>query len=228
MSPRPHREAQHPNLASAIKEAAWSQLAELGAAAFNLRGIARDLGIAAPSIYTYFPNRDALVTALIVEAYTSLAEAQLAALPEQRPTDHAERLAALGFAYRTWAVTYPQRYLLIFGTPIPNYHAPAEITTPAAAQSLHPLMQVIWEAHSAGVLRVERFAPMTPQLQTMLSAWQTMIGNVDLEVLYMALVIWSRVHGLVMIELTNHMPPSLDDPAELFRREIEHMRRQYL
>lgn len=52
------------------------------------------------------------------------------------PTAHAERLYALGHAYRQWAITYPERYQLIFGTPIAGYHAPLEIIGPAAACGL--------------------------------------------------------------------------------------------
>jgi AcrR family transcriptional regulator len=228
MSPRPSREERRPDLQTAIKETAWHQIAELGATALNLRAIARDLGITAPSIYNYFPNRDALVTALIVDAFSSLADAQEEALLVPVENEHATKLAALGLAYRQWAVTYPQRYQLIFGTPIPNYHAPDEITLPAAARALIPLTRTIQAIYSAGDLRTERFAALTPKLEAMLSAWQAFAGGADLEVLYLALVVWSRVHGLVMLEIGGHIPPFLDDPSELFQREINNLLIQYL
>ena len=63
---RPIKRKQIPNLQEAIKDTAWKQLAEFGAPALSLRAIARELKITAPAIYNYFPNRDALVTALIV------------------------------------------------------------------------------------------------------------------------------------------------------------------
>ncbi len=59
---------QLPNLAESIKATAWEQIAEAGTAALSLRAIARKLGITAPAIYNYYPDRDALVTALIVDA----------------------------------------------------------------------------------------------------------------------------------------------------------------
>lgn len=49
---------------AAILETAWRQIAESGAASLSLRAIARELGITAPAIYNYYPDRDALVTAL--------------------------------------------------------------------------------------------------------------------------------------------------------------------
>jgi AcrR family transcriptional regulator len=225
---RPTKKKQIPHLQEAIKETAWKQIAELGAPALSLRAIARELKISAPAIYNYFPSRDDLVTALIVDAYNSLGDSQEGALDGLSVDDHAARLSALGLAYHQWAVTYPQRYLLIFGTPIPNYHAPDDITLPAAIRALAPLIRVLQSAYEAGSLHVERLAAPTTKLKTMLNAWKKFEDRSDPEALYLALVIWSRVHGLVMLEIGNHIPPSLDDPAEIFRREVKNIVIQYL
>ncbi len=228
MSPRPRREERHPDLQSAIKETAWKQIAESGAAALSLRAIARELNITAPSIYNYYGSRDELVTALIVDAYHSLGDSQRAALELIPAEDLAGQLAGLGLAYRQWAVAYPQRYLLIFGTPIPNYHAPEDMTLPEATRALEPLIGVLQATWMADRLWVERLAPLSPALAVMLQTWQAAAKGVHPEALYLALVIWSRVHGLVMFELTQHIPPVISDPGELFRREVSNFLIQYL
>ena len=224
MSPRPRNDERHPDLQTAIKETAWKQIAELGATALNLRAIARDLGIAAPSIYNYFPNRDALVTALIADAYNSLADAQ----ESVEAADPAERVLTLGLAYRQWAVTYPQRYLLIFGTPIPNYHAPEDVTVPAATRALVPLIGALQDLFVANRLRVDREAAPTPRLEYMLKTWQESAGGIHPKALYLSLVVWSRVHGLLMLEITNQIPSMINEPAEVFQREIQTILIQYL
>jgi AcrR family transcriptional regulator len=228
MSPRPKQSEQHPNLEEAIKETAWKQIAEFGASRLSLRAIARELGITAPAIYNYFRRRDDLVTALIVDAFTSFGESQKEAIQDLPENDLAARLSTLGLAYRDWAVTYPQRYQLIFGTPIPGYEAPADITIPAAAWSLVPLIETIQAIYAAGKLRVDRFAEMTPELKSMLEAWSQFTGGIDVEILYTALVIWSRVHGLVALEIGNQMPSFLTDPGEIYRREIKTIENQLL
>lgn len=228
MSPRPRNEVRRPDLLSEIKDIAWKQIAESGAATLSLRAVARELQIAAPSIYNYYPSRDELVTALIVDAYNSLADA-LAHSVENLPAEQfAERLFSLGWAYRQWAVTYSQRYLLIFGTPIPNYHAPDEITMPAAERAMVPLIEMIQAIFAAGRLRVDRFAPLTPRLEAMLKQWQAAAGDIHPEILYLAQIFWSRVHGLVMLEITHQIPSFFDDPAELFRRELNTILVQFL
>src|SRR5215212_4653117 len=97
---RPIKNKQIPNLQEAIKEAAWKQIADYGASALSLRAIARDLHITAPAIYNYFPDRDALVTALIIDAYTSFGDWQLEARDSAATDDPREKLSAIGLAYR--------------------------------------------------------------------------------------------------------------------------------
>lgn len=225
---RPTLKKQKPNLQEAIKETAWKQIAETGAATLSLRSIARELGITAPAIYNYHPDRDALVTALIVDAFTSLGESQQAAIDALPADDNVARFSALGIAYREWAITYPQRYQLIFGTPIPNYVAPANITMPAAACAIIPSTNTLQALYSEGKLKVERMAKLTPELESMLEAWKNNGGNADVEVLYLTAVVWSRVHGLVMLEIGHHIPPVVTDPGEIFRREVENILIQYL
>jgi len=228
MSPRPKLSEQHPDLQTAITKTAWKLIAEKGAASLSLRAIARELGITAPAIYNYFPRRDDLVTALIVDAFTSLGESQKESIQNLPKDDLSTRLSTLGLAYHDWATTYPQRYQLIFGTPIPGYEAPADITIPAAAGSLAPLIETIQAIFAAGRLRVDRFAPMTPELKSMLEAWSQFTAGNDPEVLYTALVIWSRVHGLVSMEIGNQMPSFITDPGEIYRREIAIIENQFI
>jgi len=92
MSPRPKLTDQHPDLQSAIKDTAWKQIGEKGASALSLRAIARDLNITAPAIYNYFPDRDALVTALIIDAYLSFGDWQFEARDSVPEDDLAGRM----------------------------------------------------------------------------------------------------------------------------------------
>lgn len=229
---RPIKKKQIPHLQEAIKEKAWQQIAEEGAPALSLRAVARALKITAPAIYNYFPRRDDLVTALIVDAFTSLTEAQRTSIELLPANDLKTRLATLGLAYREWAITYSQRYQLIFGTPIPGYVGPKDTTTPAAAWALVPLIETLQALYDAGRLRVENLPKQTPALQSMLEAWREFVSapgrEIHIEVLYLAYVIWSRVHGLVLLEIGGQTPSFLTDAGEVFRREIENIIFQYL
>jgi AcrR family transcriptional regulator len=51
---------------------ARKQLADTGSAGLSLRAVARDLGMASSAVYRYFPSRDELLTALIIDAYSAI------------------------------------------------------------------------------------------------------------------------------------------------------------
>jgi len=208
---RPKQSEQHPDLETAIKETARKQIGEKGAASLSLRAIARALEITAPAIYNYFPNRDALVTALIVDAYLSLAESQRTALVPLPQDDHPLRLRTLGLAYRQWALSHPGEYNLILGTPIPGYHAPMEITGPAAGQSMYALIQTIDVAYRANKLTVTE---LSPALLNMVTPW---IEKFDYDghpcVIHFALASWAQIHGLVSLELFGHYSAVEDEDA---------------
>ena len=217
---RPKRSQQHPDLQTAIKEVAREQIAEHGAATLSLRAIARELNITAPAIYNYFPSRDELVTALIVDAYHSLA-ATLAEARDANHEDHAASIIASASAYRSWALTHPEQYGLIFSTPIPGYHAPIEITGPAAAESMLVLIQVLDDAYQDGFLRLSE---PSPALLTLLQPWADKLDYTGpLGVIHLALASWAQIHGLVSLELFGHFTPypGNGDAKALFDTEIQ-------
>jgi AcrR family transcriptional regulator len=225
---RPLRKDQHTNLQQAIRETAWKQIAEAGAPALSLGAVARALRITAPAIYNYFPSRDDLVTALIIEAYTSFGDSQLAARDALPAHDPVGRLRAIGLAYRDWALAHPQRYQLIFGTPIPGYHAPLMEVLPSAARSLSALVSVIDDLRRAGSLRADHFPGVMPGHETEFGLWKSHAGDYDILSLAVAMIVWSRVHGLVSLEIAGNLPPFGARGDALYVFELESIRRQFV
>jgi len=227
MSPRPKQNEQRTDLRERIIQAAWDQIAENGAAALNLRAIARQLNITAPAIYNYFADRDALVTALLIEAYTSLGDWQIKARDAIPPDDLVGRLVATGKAYRDWALTYPQRYQLIFGPPLPGYVAPYEQTFPAAARSLGALVSVVDSFRTAGRLRAADFPQVKAGHEQQFAQWTRFAGDAQIISLSVAVLIWARVHGLISLEIAGNLPPFGASGDALYNYEIQAILRQF-
>lgn len=225
---RPIRKKQIPNLQERIKDTAWKQIAAFGAPALSLRAIARDLKISAPAIYNYFPDRDALVTALIIDAFTSFGDSQLAARDAVPADDLVGRFKAIGLAYRDWAHTHPQRYQLIFGTPIPGYEYPAEKVFPSSARSIMALFSVVESFRAAGRLSVETFPTVKKEYQSHFDLWRSQIGDVHPLSHFVAMVIWSRVHGIVSLEIQGNLPPFGRKGDELYRFELDSIAQQFV
>ena len=225
---RPIKKKQIPNLQEAIKETAWKQIAEYGASALSLRAIARELKITAPAIYNYFPDRDALVTALIIDAYTSFGDWQLEARDSADTPAPRRKLEAIGLAYRNWAHTYPQRYQLIFGTPIPGYNAPAEKVFPSSARSISALFSVVEELRAAGKLSLDSFPTINENYRAYYELWRSYLGEVHPESLFVAMIIWSHVHGIVSLEIQKNLPPFGENGDALYLFELNSQARQFI
>ncbi|MEZ5095822.1 MAG: WHG domain-containing protein [Nocardioides sp.] len=120
---------------SEILRVAGRHLARDGAAALSLRAIARDLGMAPSAQHRYVANRDDLLTLLIIEAYDAMADAADAAVTGlPAGTAPLERFRAIAPPPATWALANPHRYALIYGSPVPDYDAPAERTNRAGTR----------------------------------------------------------------------------------------------
>lgn len=225
---RPLKKKQIPDLQEAIKDTAWKQIAEFGASALSLRAIARELKITAPAIYNYFPDRDALVTALIIDAFTSFGDWQLQARDSVPAEDFTGQMNAIGLAYRNWAHDYPQRYQLIFGTPIPGYKGPAEKIFPSSARSLSALVSVVEGLRVSGKLNVDSFPKVKSDYKHSFEMWKTYGGNADILSLSVAMLIWSRVHGIVSLEIQGNLPPFGPRGDALYRYELQSIYQQFI
>ncbi len=105
--------------------------------AITLRGVARKVGIAAPSIYRHFKDVDEIVLAVVADAFAELDAALEAAAGAGASVD---RLQAVCEAYLDFARNRPHRYRVMFGrhretkrTPVVTEPRPTEELLGAAA-----------------------------------------------------------------------------------------------
>ncbi|WP_327067439.1 TetR/AcrR family transcriptional regulator [Kitasatospora sp. NBC_01302] len=204
--PATPRERYRSQLRAEIKERAWEQIATAGATALSLNAIAKQLGMSGPALYRYYASRDELITELIKDAYRSEAAAV------QGAAAAGADLGGLAHALRRWALDDPQRYFLIYGTPVPGYHAPAEVTT-IASEIMAVLLRAC-EPLSA--------AARTTALDEHLADHRQWDGGnpAATPTLRRALAFWSRLHGVLSLELAGHYTGMGFDPALLFESEL--------
>lgn len=81
----------------------------------TLRAVAREVGIAAPSIYPHFADREAIIDAVVDESFRELISAIQQA--SANAPDPVERLRAGCYGYLDYATAAPHRYALLFSTP---------------------------------------------------------------------------------------------------------------
>src|SRR5690242_17948221 len=130
------RERLRAETSAEIKKVALQLMASGGPDAITLRAIAREMGMTANAIYGYFATRDDLVTTLISDVSTALADALEAAWLKTSTKDPATRIRAWADAFRNWSLANPQGFRLIFGDPVPGYHAPEGGPAPDATRRI--------------------------------------------------------------------------------------------
>jgi AcrR family transcriptional regulator len=113
----------------AIMRTANAQLVEVGPGQLSVRAVARELDMASSAIYRYVRSRDELLTLLIVGAYDDMGDFVQART--HRVQDPRKRWMAVGLSCREWALAQPQRFALIYGSPVPGYAAPQDTIGPA-------------------------------------------------------------------------------------------------
>ena len=195
-----------------IKSVAREQLAEVGAAALSLRAVARELSMASSAVYRYFPSRDDLLTALIVDAYDAVGAAAELDESAVRRADAAGRWMATARAVREWATAHPQEFALIYGSPVPGYQAPLDTIDPAARIPLL-LLKIVNDCAAAGRLHDPvPEAPMPKVLRADLSALGEQAAP-DLSAHQVARVAMGYVEliGVISFELFGHLHNVIHD-----------------
>ncbi|PRY66993.1 TetR family transcriptional regulator [Glaciihabitans tibetensis] len=116
------------NLREEIIEAAERLLAEFGPGdAVTLRAIAREAGIAAPSIYPHFADRDSILDAVVSRTFRNLAQACRDA--GDAAPDGTSEVAAISVAYVRYAREFPGRYRILFERSTRNIASPPHAYT---------------------------------------------------------------------------------------------------
>ena len=215
------RERARAEVGAAIKEEARRQLAARGTAQLSLRAVARQLGLAPSAVYRYFPNRDDLLTSLIVSAYDALGAAAEAALVEAGTADPLRSWAAVCRAIRDWALAHPHEYALIYGSPVPGYDAPPDTVGPASRVTL-ALIGVVEAADAAGALvsfpgSGRRDEGISADAQRL---FQDLGRAIPLTTAVRLVAVWAQLFGLISFEVFGRFDRIIDAPDDVFDRTV--------
>ncbi|AXE40102.1 putative HTH-type transcriptional regulator [Acidipropionibacterium virtanenii] len=178
-----------------ILRAGRAQLAERGADKLSLREIARELGVASSAVYRYVSSRDELLTILLIDSFTDLANTVDAAL-DGSESSPAGQLRTLAESMRAWALEHPAQWALLYGSPVAGYSAP-ETTVSSGIRVMRRVAEILAQGSrsasasglSAGYEKALRDAieetdlDMDPStLAEALVAWMSLVGVISGEV----------------------------------------------
>jgi AcrR family transcriptional regulator len=228
------RERARASLTADIKQEARRQLAKVGADGLSLRAVAREVGMVSSALYRYFPSKDDLLTALIVDAYNAVGEVaeQAVATEATRPR---EAWLAICHAIRAWALANPHEYALIYGSPVPGYRAPEATIGPASRVPL-ALISLLGGVGSGGTGSGEgasvgagspegaRNAPVSGALEAQAAGLVALLGDsVPPDVLLRGMLALTQLFGMISFELFGQFVGSFEPADELFEYAVRQM-----
>lgn len=196
-------------------------LKSVGASALSLRAVARELGVASSAVYRYVSSRDELLTRLLVEAYTGLADATEQAIGGTGD-DPRERVRAAALAMRNWAVTDPSRWALLYGSPVIGYAAPAELTTGPGTRVIARLLRELAAAADTGLLRADLPAAPAAVRHDLQAAAEDLGVDAPPAVMAVGTLLWSVIIGGISLEVFGQYGPEpFTDPQVLFTHQLD-------
>ena len=218
---RTARERVRAELIREITEIARRQLATAGAAGLSLRAVAREMGMVSSAIYRYFPSRDDLLTALIIDGYNAVGEAVERADAKAAAGDFAGRWLAVCRAVREWALEHPHEYALLYGSPVPGYKAPQD-TVPAAMRDTVVFTRIVTEAHAAGALDPAGPCPPAPPsiAADLARARDALTMDLPDDVIARAFTAWAGLYGTVSFEVFGQFNGVIEERAAYFDHSV--------
>ncbi|WP_024755706.1 TetR/AcrR family transcriptional regulator [Streptomyces exfoliatus] len=224
---RGRRERLRAETTAEIKATALRLMASGGPDAITLRAIAREMGMTANAIYGYFATRDDLVTTLIDDVYSALADAVDTAWANTPAEDPAARILGWSRAFRGWALANPEGFRLIYGDPVPGYRAPEGGPAPDAARrvctGLAGLAAAAWP-HAEPLYRDSTFA-WSDFDAGLLDKVRPAFPDLPPAAVALALRVWGHLHGLVTLEVYGHLRRQTASPDKLFQEELDQLLR---
>jgi AcrR family transcriptional regulator len=203
-----------------IKQAGRRLLVTGGPAAISLRPIARDMGMTAPAIYRYFPSLEALVLAIVADLFEELRAVVQRAADEHAAEPPLARIAHMARAFRGWCLDHPAEFALIFGSPVPGVTPFAQRCSPmhdAGARFGETFFRVLDEHLTAHPLQGE--LPELPEL-VFRPYVETFGDRFPLPVIFLFVSSWTRLYGIVAMEVFGHLQWAMSDGESLFELEL--------
>jgi AcrR family transcriptional regulator len=178
--PKPYH---HGDLRHALIQAGLEMLEEAGAAALDLRKVARRAGVSHAAPYRHFADKQALVAAINEEGFRRLA-ARIQSTLQEVPEDAIEQLQAIARAYVQFAREYPWLMREMFsGLTIERETFP----------ELYEASKVVYRYYVQVVSLGQREGSI-----------------VEGDPRALAGVLWAMLHGVAMLTIENQMRPYTD------------------
>jgi AcrR family transcriptional regulator len=214
------RQESREQIEAKIVELGRRQLVDHGAAGLSLRAVARDLGLVSSAVYRYVASRDELLTLLLIDAYSDLANT----VDQARDSvayAWSEDVIAIACAARRWAVAHPARWALLYGSPVPGYHAPPERTVAAGTRVVGTIFDAVGAGIATGDIMLTNEFVSQPMSSDFERIRQEFGFPGDDHVIAKCFLLWAGIVGAISLEVFGQYgADTLTDPEAVFDNQV--------
>ena len=171
------RPYHHGHLKEELLNAALALISQVGPQGFTLREVARRAGVSHNAPYRHFRDKDELLAMVAVQGFERLNSAMKRSAA--RGTTPLERFRLCGRGYISFALRWPQHFLVMFDLPSTRDKYPEYAG--AGEEAFTTLLKFVVECQRAEVLA----------------------GGEPERLAFMA---WSMVHGIAKLAYSSHLP----------------------
>jgi AcrR family transcriptional regulator len=212
------RERQREATYEEIVRASRALLAE--GAELSLRAVAARMGMTAPALYRYVASYQELVD-LVAFEIDKAATATFAAAADELPADDlAGRLVVSVTAFRHWALTSPREFGLVFANPVADAQCIRReaLTLASSGHLFTDQMRALWEHNHHPVPSLEELPEAIREsvLDPLIPAEVAGIAREDRGLIWIYMQGWTRLYGVVALEVFGHMDPRVIASGEMF------------
>jgi AcrR family transcriptional regulator len=214
------RQETREKIEAQIIELGRRHLVTEGASGLSLRAIARDLGMVSSAVYRYVASRDDLLTLLVVEAYSELAD-DVDRAGAASGVSWRDQLLAIARAARAWAIDQPASWALLYGSPVPGYHAPRERTIGPGTRVVAALFDAIGAGIAAGDVPQSNIAAAQPLSSDFERVRKEFGFGGDDSAVAKCFLLWAGLVGAISLEVFGQYgADTLTDPGAVFDTQV--------
>jgi AcrR family transcriptional regulator len=215
------RQDSREQIEALIVELGRRQLVDRGAAGLSVRAIARDLGMVSSAVYRYVSSRDELLTLLLIDAYSDLAD-NVDRARETVGDMWSDDVVAIARATRQWAITHPAGWALLYGSPVPGYHAPADRTVAVGTRVVGAFLDAVAAGVATGDIRLTNDVAPQPMSSDFERIRQEFGFPGDDRVVAKCFLLWAGVLGAINLEVFGQYgADTVTDPAAVFDTQLQ-------
>jgi AcrR family transcriptional regulator len=216
------RERQRQATSAEIVSVARSLLREHNAVA--LRAVAQEMGMTAPALYRYVDSHEQLLELVARAVFDDIVAELREAAAAQPDDDPAAQLVVAAVAFRRWALAHPEEFGLIFANPALAHQKGSDAAGVVFANFFSDLYERVWKRYE---FRVPTAAELPADVARLLEQAQQVdalpcnFPGAPIGLSWVFMRAWSRLYGIVTLEVFGHLEDELIATGALFRAMMD-------